>query len=415
MATDELLQFEDAEEDPLLVVQDTSQKPSLLSSRVGDAVSLPDRTTVSHKRPREEDDDEEVETTKIIAAVASTNTSSSIPVTTTTAPPNPRLSKWAARLLDPHRPRGLVEPPAVIPLNDEVLQAFGRRERAADQARGITLEIDRSIVDDDDDDDPQSLVITPKTTTTTTTTDGGTRKVKISNIKYTVTANELEALCSQFGVIESCYLPASSENAALNQGFAYILFEQSDAALACIVNVTGARPEASPFHNKRNTNSSSHKKSSAPRYWEATQERQQQKTDARLLSTKCYRCGETGHMAFDCASTTPMVKPCPLCASLEHSELRQCPARQICFQCGLPGHVSRACSTGSRRRMLCTVCFQSTHRKHQCNRSAAAALRPPSVAAAVCLTCGNTGHFLCRPLQWFFGLEGVSCSNWCVR
>ena len=37
------------------------------------------------------------------------------------------LSKFVRRILDPHRkPTGLIEPPQIIPLNDEFLQAFGK-------------------------------------------------------------------------------------------------------------------------------------------------------------------------------------------------------------------------------------------------------------------------------------------------
>jgi hypothetical protein len=58
-----------------------------------------------------------------------------------------RLSKWAARLFDPNRPRGLVQPPAVIPLNDEFLTAFGKREKDNDEKLGRTMEIPQQIED----------------------------------------------------------------------------------------------------------------------------------------------------------------------------------------------------------------------------------------------------------------------------
>ena len=46
------------------------------------------------------------------------------------------LSKWAARLLEPNRPRSLIETPQEIPLNDEFLKAFGQREKEHDKAMG---------------------------------------------------------------------------------------------------------------------------------------------------------------------------------------------------------------------------------------------------------------------------------------
>jgi len=70
-----------------------------------------------------------------------------------------RLSKWSARLLDPNRPRGLIETPKIIPLNDEFLSAFGKREKQDD------IELNRNPVDivpmmgDDDDDDGGSELV----------------------------------------------------------------------------------------------------------------------------------------------------------------------------------------------------------------------------------------------------------------
>ena len=58
-----------------------------------------------------------------------------------------RLSKWASRLFDPNRIRGLVEAPAVIPLNDEFLTSFGRREKEFDSATGAKFELDDNDLD----------------------------------------------------------------------------------------------------------------------------------------------------------------------------------------------------------------------------------------------------------------------------
>jgi hypothetical protein len=64
-----------------------------------------------------------------------------------------RLSKWAARLFDPNRPRGLVQPPAVIPLNDEFLTAFGKREKDYDEKTGRSIEIPQEIGDESSDEE----------------------------------------------------------------------------------------------------------------------------------------------------------------------------------------------------------------------------------------------------------------------
>ncbi len=61
-----------------------------------------------------------------------------------------RLSKWAARLFDPDRPRGLVEAPEVIPLNDEFLISFGKREKEFDNATGNGIELDDDDLDNMD-------------------------------------------------------------------------------------------------------------------------------------------------------------------------------------------------------------------------------------------------------------------------
>ena len=61
-----------------------------------------------------------------------------------------RLSKWAARLFDPDRPRGLVEAPEVIPLNDEFLSSFGKREKEFDNATGKKVEFDDDDLDNMD-------------------------------------------------------------------------------------------------------------------------------------------------------------------------------------------------------------------------------------------------------------------------
>lgn len=60
-----------------------------------------------------------------------------------------KLSKWAARLFDPDRPRGLVQAPQTIPLNDEFLTAFGRREKEHDEKLGRKIEITQEIHDGD--------------------------------------------------------------------------------------------------------------------------------------------------------------------------------------------------------------------------------------------------------------------------
>uniref|UniRef100_A0A7S0GD51 Uncharacterized protein n=1 Tax=Proboscia inermis TaxID=420281 RepID=A0A7S0GD51_9STRA len=71
-----------------------------------------------------------------------------------------KLSKWAARLFDPNRPQGLVHAPQLIPLNDEFLQVFGKREKDCDEMAGREIEIDKTSLDiidvSDDENDEEN-------------------------------------------------------------------------------------------------------------------------------------------------------------------------------------------------------------------------------------------------------------------
>jgi len=66
-----------------------------------------------------------------------------------------KLSKWAARLFDPDRPRGLVQAPQTIPLNDEFLTAFGKREKEYDHKLGRKIDIQQEIRDGGDSSDEE--------------------------------------------------------------------------------------------------------------------------------------------------------------------------------------------------------------------------------------------------------------------
>jgi len=300
-------QFEDAEEE---------NGSALLSFANED-----DPSEKSKKRLRLEQDDEDIYSNTKVAATASVST------TVSTLPAGmDRLSKWAKRLFDPDRPKGLIQPPQTIPLNDEFLKAFGKREKETDAARGITLQIDHAINDDEETESQQQQEVSRTSKSFT-----NKRKVKITNIKYTTTAATLEAACSNFGPVEYTNLIMDQEKSGdRNTGRAYVTFEQAESAQACVdglknveqrpVTVTLATTTAS-------SSSSSARNASASRYWQANR---------KDLTTKCYRCGGVGHVAADCTNAAA-VKPCPLCAATDH-DMRNCPIKAVCFNCGIPGH-----------------------------------------------------------------------------
>jgi RNA recognition motif. (a.k.a. RRM, RBD, or RNP domain)/Zinc knuckle len=343
-----------------------------------------------------------------------------------------RLSKWAARLFDPNRPKGVIQPPQTIPLNDEFLKAFGKREQAMDAMTGKSLTIDRTIPDDDDDyddnatngdatkkDDSTAAVTITETdeplagdtnlpNNETATTTFSSRNVKISNLRFTTTNSELESLCQRFGEIEKTTVIKNPVDETKNLGIAYVLFTSSDAAARCLAELHNVqnRPvtvvEAKPPGEKKN--SAGGLKRKASRYWES---------DDPDLSLKCYHCGLYGHMASACQNAK-LLKPCTLCGVTSH-DARNCDKKVFCFTCGLPGHSSRDCPEPQPiRRLICTICYGADHHKSQC-RNFPVGGEPFGVSPhVVCMVCGQLGHFSCRRISVFYGLRGVCCCNWYV-
>jgi cellular nucleic acid-binding protein len=371
-------------------------------------------------------------------------------------PPH-RLSKWVQRLLNPSLKKNdgdvIIQYPEIIPLNDAIIQDFGRREREYDLALGIApIEIDRDIADGDDENDVEANrsincnIDEKKSTAAPNNTHMEkplSKKVKITNIKYTTTAETMqETLEKEFGLIEHLNLIMKKDNSKdsnnqplLNSGLAYVTFVDASSAEKCLFNLKSIedRPVSVVPVTASKSGSSTHKASSR-RYWSEVD-----------LSIQCHRCGQMGHMSYECTQTSGGTaalngasrnarnvrqrKPCPLCANTtDHSEMYQCPFRVVCFNCGIPGHISRECSKRKSynmkqpvERSLCTLCYAINHHsKSSCPwsaRNSNGQVHPRTSAIsmnAICASCGRSGHYLCSDLKWFFGLRGVSCSNWYV-
>lgn len=185
----------------------------------------------------------------------------------------------------------------------------------------------------------------------------------------------------------------------LNVGRAYVTFQKPIAAERCVerfanldgrsLRVSMAAPEAS------RTRKSAGGMGAMSRYW------------IKDISTKCFRCGEVGHMEASCPNAA-LLKPCPLCGKTDH-DMRDCSMTKICFRCGFPGHINRQCKMRQSvpTRLVCGVCLQSGHHRIACRRSP---LDAPS-QDVICMTCGRTGHYLCSEMRWFFGIEGMHCFN----
>ena len=327
-----------------------------------------------------------------------------------------RLSKWSARLLDPNRPRGLIETPKIIPLNDEFLSAFGKREKQDD------IELNRNPVDivpmmgDDDDDDGGSELVDALGVSSSRKKKRKksdlvkvcvidwvcfflhlnssfvirpfgffTIKIKIINLSYTTTETELQKKCEEYGTVLLANL-IMDEEMKRSSGRAYVTFDDAESDQACIDNLN-----LKTFHGRKVTvhlaaEKKPRKSGGGPgllsRFWEKKE---------KNLSLKCYRCGKVGHMIAECNGE--VTKVCALCAGVGH-EYRSCPISMVCFNCGVPGHSSRNCTRprGMPNRLVCGTCFESGHHRWQCR------VRPWHISShgAICISCGQAGHFMCR-------------------
>jgi len=324
-----------------------------------------------------------------------------------------KLSKWAARLFDPNRPRGLVEAPQVIPLNDEFLTAFGKREKDYDNLAGREIDIDKTSLDAIDGlDSDDEVGREGKTGKKRNFGEMSNCKVKITNLAYGTSTATIARAFEQVGPVVDVNLILDDNRQST--GRAYVLFETHETAEACVkemnekaldgrvlrislasASLSGRKKEEGPGGGGGGGGNSGVKRKDN-RYWE------------RDISIKCNHCQGVGHTMANCPNGDESYRPCGLCAELGH-EMWSCPQKAVCFNCGVPGHVSRECRRGrmSRKRMLCTICYSNDHHRWDCHE------RPWNTPTqdAVCMECGKIGHLMCSEMRWFFGLTGLTCFN----
>ncbi|KAI9993139.1 hypothetical protein PInf_015206 [Phytophthora infestans] len=106
------------------------------------------------------------------------------------------------------------------------------------------------------------------------------------------------------------------------------------------------------------------------------------------LATKCFHCGEVGHMATVCMNDKLQL-PCYYCALRGH-QAWECP-NLPCGNCRQLGHQERDCDNRRLSIDPCGVCGRPGHIDVDCDN-----VEEP--AQVTCMVCTEVGHLHCVPI-----------------
>ncbi|CAI5739733.1 unnamed protein product [Hyaloperonospora brassicae] len=106
------------------------------------------------------------------------------------------------------------------------------------------------------------------------------------------------------------------------------------------------------------------------------------------LATKCYHCGEVGHMASVCMNDK-LQPPCYYCALRGHQSWA-CP-NLPCASCLQLGHQEKYCNNRAMTTKTCKLCGCTGHTEDRCGNV-------DTVEQATCMVCTRVGHLHCVPV-----------------
>merc|ERR1711879_1035405 len=99
----------------------------------------------------------------------------------------------------------------------------------------------------------------------------------------------------------------------------------------------------------------------------------------------CYQCGESGHIARDCAA--PREGGNNVSSGGERGSGGR--PDMTCYRCGETGHMSRECI----QEQKCYRCDQSGHLARDCSAPRQSGDTNESFGTSMCYRCGKKGHF----------------------